>query len=148
MASKHSSQSWLSRKWNGIQCSSQSRLSRKWHGIKQYERIRKHDEEEEISSEAEVTVTRKKVRRLFKLSRRRPRTRWSRRTRFVLGMGRRPRWATVFSQLKVSWRRFTKLVKESQPHFADLLAGNLLDGSPLLLHISPLRPYGTITLKY
>jgi hypothetical protein len=144
MASKHSSQSWLSRKWHGIQCSSQSWLSRKLHGIQQYERIRKHDEEEEIPSEAEVTVTRKKVRRLFKLSRRRPRTRWSRRIRFVLGMGRRrPRWTTVFSKLKVSWRRFAKLVKKSQPHFADLL-----DGGPLLLHLYPVPPSGKITLKY
>lgn len=111
--------------------------SRIWHGIRQYERIRKHDDEEEqeISSEAEVTVTGRKVRRLFKLRKRRPRTRRSRRFRFVLGIGRRLRWATLLSQLKVSWRRFAKLVKECEPHFADLIAGN-----QLFLQLTPPPP--------
>lgn len=124
--------------------SSQLCLPRMWHGIRHYEKIRKHEEEEEeisseqqkdISSETEVTVTGRKVRRSFKLSRKRPRARRNRRIRFVLGIGRRLRWATLLSQLKVSWRRFAKLVKESQPHFADLLAGN-----QLLLHLTPPPP--------
>lgn len=123
--------------------SSQLWLPRMWHGIRHYEKIKKHEEEEEIpseeqkeiSSETGVTVTGRKARRLFKLSRRRPRARRSRRTRFVLGIRRRLRWATLLSQLKVSWRRFAKLVKESQPHFADLLAGN-----QLLLHLTPPPP--------
>ena len=55
--------------------------------------------------------------------------------RFVLGMGHRLTWATLLSHLKVSWRHFAKLVNESQPHFADLLARN-----HLLLHVTPPPP--------
>lgn len=124
--------------------SSQLWLPRMWHGIRHYEKIRKHEEEEEIpseeqkeiSSETGVTVAGRKARRLFKLSRRRPRARRSRRARFVLGIRRPLRWATLLSQLKVSWRRFAKLAKESQPHFADLFAGN-----NLLLHLTPPPPF-------
>nr|ACN40357.1 unknown [Picea sitchensis] len=122
--------------------SSQLCLSRIWHGIRQYERIKKNEEEEVVCEEedeisSETAVADRKVRRLFKLSRRRPRRRRSRRVRirFVLGMVRRLRWAAVLSQLKVSWRRFAKLVKESQPHFTDVLGGN-----HLFLHLTPPPP--------
>jgi len=124
------------------QYSSQLRLSRSWHGVRKYERIKKHKEEEvvcekedEISSEA--AATNRKGIRLFKFTRRRSRSRTRRkvRIRFVWAMGRRPRWASLVSHLKVSWRRFAKLVKESQPYFADLFAG-----TDLFLHVTPPAP--------
>ena len=94
-------------------------------------------EEGDVISFLESTVRDRdrKVRHLFKLRRSKPRKSRSRRRvriHFVLGMGHRLRWATLLSHLKVSWCHFAKLVNESQPHFADLLARN-----HLLLHVTP-----------
>lgn len=125
------------------QHSSQIQLSRNGHGIRQYERIRKHEENEktseeenEICSEAEVTVTRRKARRFFKLGRSRPKTSSSRRRRISIPeMGRRLSGATLFSHLKVSWRRFTKALKNSRPHLAAVLGD-----SQLILNLHPPPP--------
>lgn len=129
-----------SKKMASKQFSSQTRLSRSGRGIGRYERIRKHEEEEELCSEKEICleaeVTRKKMRRLFKLGRRGPKIRRSKSKRISTSeMGRGFSGATLFSQLKVSWRRFTKMVKDRGPHFTELLTE-----SRGLLHLQPSLP--------
>lgn len=68
------------------------------------------------------------MKHLVKLRRRRLKTRKSRRVQihFVLGMERHLRWATRLSQLKVSWCHFSKMVKERQSNFTDLVVVNHL----------------------
>lgn len=150
------------------QDSSEIQLSRSGHGIRRDERIRKEEEEEEeISSEkegitseeqkeksseaedissgeqkekcseAEVTVPRKKRRRLFKLGQRSsgPKRRSKRRrmiSRSISEMRHHLSEATRLSQLKVSWRRFTKVLKNNGLRWLDLLTE-----SKILQHMTP-----------